>query len=126
MKLSALYSLPIVSLTLVYQGQSLLVHNVLVDTGAAATVLAADEVATVGILPGSEDMISFVHGVGGAETVYSRRVDAIQVGDISLTDFEIQIGAMDYGFDFHGILGMDFLTSAGAIIDLRQWEIQFS
>jgi len=31
---------------------------------------------------------------------------------------------MDYGFPIDGILGMDFLTSVGAIIDLDMMEIR--
>ncbi len=40
--------------------------------------------------------------------------------------FVIEIGGMDYGFDIQGILGMDFLTTAGAKIDLEKMEIEFS
>lgn len=33
---------------------------------------------------------------------------------------------MDYGFAINGILGMDFLVSAGAIINLREMTIEFA
>ena len=32
---------------------------------------------------------------------------------------------MDYGFEINGILGMDFLTSIGAVINLRELNISF-
>jgi hypothetical protein len=32
---------------------------------------------------------------------------------------------MDYGIELGGILGMDFLRAAGAIIDLARGEIHF-
>jgi hypothetical protein len=33
---------------------------------------------------------------------------------------------MDYGFRINGILGMDFLTQAGAIINLQEMKIEFA
>ena len=33
---------------------------------------------------------------------------------------------MDYGFEFGGILGMDFLRAAGAIIDLYELTLVFT
>jgi hypothetical protein len=40
-------------------------------------------------------------------------------------DFEVEVGEMDYGFEIGGILGMDFLRAARAIIDLGQLTIDF-
>lgn len=40
-----------------------------------------------------------------------------------MKNFEIEIGGMDYGID---ILGMDFLVSAGAKLDLEKLEITFT
>ncbi|HET9620853.1 MAG TPA: hypothetical protein VFP84_05790 [Kofleriaceae bacterium] len=55
-----------------------------------------------------------------------RRVDQLAVGGRSLEGFEVEIGEMDYGFEIGGILGMDFLRAAGAVIDLRSLSIAFS
>jgi hypothetical protein len=33
---------------------------------------------------------------------------------------------MDYGFPMYGILGMDFLARAGAMINLREMAIAFA
>jgi hypothetical protein len=38
---------------------------------------------------------------------------------LRVSKFEIEIGAMDYGFEIDGIVGMDFLTQVGALIDLE-------
>jgi hypothetical protein len=43
-----------------------------------------------------------------------------------VTDFEIEVGGMSYGFEIDGILGMDFLTKAGAIINLRDLHLDFA
>lgn len=36
------------------------------------------------------------------------------------------VGGMDYGFEINGILGMDFLKRARAIIDLGKLIIEFT
>lgn len=50
--------------------------------------------------------------------MFARKVDRVCVGNAQLQEFEIEVGAMDYGFAIRGILGMDFLTATGAVLDL--------
>ena len=68
-------------------------------------------------------MVHRIRGVGGTEFVFTKRVDRLSVGDLQVNDFQIEVGAMDYGFDIDGIIGMDFLTQVGAIIDLAKLEV---
>jgi hypothetical protein len=44
---------------------------VLVDTGSATTILAAREVARIGIVPESSDMLYVIRGVGSRDGVHS-------------------------------------------------------
>jgi predicted aspartyl protease len=119
-------NLPFTTVTVAYQGTTMDIPHVLVDTGSAATLLAADIVAALGIVPLPEDILHTLRGVGGAEVVFTRRLDSLQVGEHRLTNFEIEVGGMDYGFEMHGILGMDFLIQAGAIINLHEMTITFA
>ena len=119
-------NLPFTTVTVTYQGTTVDIPHVLVDTGSAATLLAADIVSAIGIGPLPEDILHTLRGVGGTEVVFTRRLDSLQVGEHRLTNFEIEVGGMDYGFEMHGILGMDFLTQAGAIINLREMTIAFA
>jgi len=41
-----------------------------------------------------------------------------------VTNFAIEVGAMDYGFAIDGIIGTDFLLQVGAVIDLSRLEIR--
>jgi len=125
MRLSLQDNLPFVTVTLTHKGKRVEIRNVLIDTGSGGTIFAADDVAEIGITPESEDILRHVHGIGGSEVVFMRQVKSIQVGDYSHATFEVEIGGMDYGFDLHGILGMDFLLAAGAQIDLQQLSIDF-
>jgi hypothetical protein len=115
--------LPFVTVSLSHGGRDLGLDRVLLDTGSAASVFSADEVSYLGLVPEPTDVLRRVVGVGGGEFVFSKRIARLALGDLDATDFEIQIGAMDYGFPIQGIVGMDFLLKAAAIIDLGRLEI---
>lgn len=125
MRLTLEYSLPFVIVTLTYRQAEVEVSHVLVDTGSARTMFAADVVTQVGLIPEPEDMLMTVRGVGGAEVVFTRVIDHVRVGRQAVEQFEIEIGGMDYGFEINGILGMDFLTRTGAIINLQRLQLEF-
>ena len=118
-------NLPFTTVMLGYQGQELEIENVLVDTGSASTIFAADVVAAIQITPLPDDILHTIRGVGGSETVFSRVIDYMKMGEKKLAGLEIEVGGMDYGFEIDGILGMDFLTNVGAIINLRDMLIEF-
>ena len=40
--------------------------------------------------------------------------------------FELEFGELDYGFKFGGILGMDFLRAARAVLDLDALTIELT
>ena len=50
-----------------------------------------------------------IRGVGGAEFVFTKRIDRLAIGELDSHNFESEVGAMDYGFPIDGIIGMDFL-----------------
>lgn len=118
MNLSIRYELPFVTVTIRYKGRNLELDNVLLDTGSAGTLFHVERLMTIGLLMEPEDMIRRIRGVGGTEFVFSKRVDELSVGDLSVSHFDIEVGAMDYGFDLDGIIGLDFLRAVRAKIDL--------
>jgi hypothetical protein len=79
----------------------------------------------IDINPSASDVLHTIRGVGGTELVYLRKVDFLTVGGRSIPNFELEIGGMDYGFEINGILGMDFLTASGAMINLRDMQVNF-
>ena len=52
-------------------------------------------------------------------------MDYVQVGERQLSQFEIEVGGMDYGFEIQGILGMDFLRQARVVLNLADLSIAF-
>ncbi|RPJ37398.1 MAG: hypothetical protein EHM35_06515 [Planctomycetaceae bacterium] len=118
-------NLPFTEVILNYRGVEIKIPDVLIDTGSASAILAAHLVAEAGIKPEMTDILYTIRGVGGTEAVFSRQVDSLQVGSSTVTDFEIEIGGMDYGFEINGILGMDYMLRAGMIIDLNAISLEF-
>lgn len=116
-------NLPFVEIVINYRNQELLLKNVLVDTGSAGTIFAADRLLAIGLLYEDNDPVDRIRGVGGSEWVFIKKIDSLRLGPLLLSDFAIEVGAMNYGFDIDGIIGMDFLTEVGATIDLKHLEI---
>lgn len=124
MKIYLREGLPFISVTLVYHGKKLVLKKVLIDTGSVGSVFSSDKVASIGVVAEPYDPIRQIRGVGGFEFVFVRQIDSLVMGDLEVKDFEVEIGVMDYGFEIEGIIGMDFLTREGIIIDLAQLEVK--
>lgn len=123
-KLKYRYGLPFCSISLVYKDKEMKLDNILVDTGSGGTLFKMDKVEEIGVVIEEDDTIETIEGVGGIEFVYKKNIEELVIGDISVKNFKVEIGVMDYGFDINGIIGMDFLKKINALIDLDKMEIQ--
>lgn len=123
MKIQLRGGLPYVTMSLTYRDQELILDNVLLDTGSVGTIFSTDKVLLIGLRYEADDIIHRIRGVGGAEFIFTKKVDLLSVGELEVNDFEIEVGGMNYGFEIDGIIGMDFLTQVGAVIDLARLEI---
>jgi hypothetical protein len=110
--------LPFVEVTLNHQGQRLVLPDVLLDTGSAGSLLSADELLKINVSLEPHDPLRRIRGVGGSEFVFIKTLDRLTVGALSASAFAVEVGALDYGFPLHGILGMDFLRQTRAVINL--------
>lgn len=124
MKIRLRNGLPLVSVELQYRNQQTALGDVLLDTGSASSVFSTDRLLAIGVKYEPEDTVHRVRGVGGSEFVFSKRLDRISLNDLALDDCLVEVGAMDYGVELDGILGMDFLASVGAVIDLARTEVR--
>jgi predicted aspartyl protease len=87
MNLKLKYGLPFVEVKLTHKGKSLSFDNFLIDTGSASTIIAAEIAVELGLGPEPLDVIRKIHGVGGIEYVYEKRINKIQLGAKKLTWF---------------------------------------
>ena len=124
MKLHVHHGLPAVAVLLKHGGYELKLTNVIIDTGAAVSIFRTDDLMTIGLKLEPQDELQQVHGVGGTEFVVVKQVDQVAVGDLTLENFRIDMGAMNYGFGIDGLLGFDFLQRVGAVLDFKQMEIR--
>lgn len=109
---------------LTFNGQLLHLLRVLVDTGSGSTVVSTDLAESIGIVAEENDMIYRISGVGGSEFVYSKTVDYVRIGNMQTKNFALEIGAMNYGFDLDGIIGLDLLQQLKAVINIDELSLQ--
>ena len=123
MNFSIVNGLPFTSIEVCFRGQELKLNHVLIDTGSAGTILKADLLRQIGVTPEVDDYICATRGVGGSEVVFFKTIDFLQIGNIRLSSFEIEVGEMNYGFSIDGILGFDFMRSVGLVIYTDRLQI---
>src|SRR5690554_851119 len=105
------------SVEVTYKRKTLLLKRVLVDTGSGSTIIKTNLAESIGIVSEEDDMIYRISGVGGSEFVFSKTTDSIKIGEKEVGNFSVEIGAMNYGFDLDGIIGLDLLQKMKAIIN---------
>jgi len=123
MKIAIKGGLPYVSVTLIFRQQQLLLNEVIIDTGSSGTVFLVDKLSAIRITPEPNDPIYRVSGVGGSEFVFSKQIDSLILDNLRADNFRIEVGAMQYGINLDGVIGMDFLLQTKAVIDLNKLEI---
>ncbi|RJX37870.1 hypothetical protein D3P09_17400 [Paenibacillus pinisoli] len=127
MKIELQHGLPIISLTLTHNNRTIILRNVLFDTGCAATVFDTDALAEIGIF------IDFVngrakrmYGVGGtSEICYEQIIPELQIELFALNDFPIQLGSILEPYGFDGILGIDFMIQTKCKVDFHTMQVHF-
>jgi predicted aspartyl protease len=124
MKIQMRDGLPYIIATVFHQGRQLALENILIDTGSAGTIITTEKILEIGIQYEPEDFVHRIRGVGGSEFVFTKQIDRLSIDNLQVNLFEIEVGALDYGFQIDGIAGMDFLTQIKAVIDLDQMEIR--
>ena len=107
-----------------YKGKSLLLKRVLVDTGSRSTIIKMDLAELIGIIAEENNMIYRISGGGGSEFVFSKAIDSIKIGEKEANNFTVEIGAMDYGFELDGMIGLDLLQQMKSIINLDKLIIE--
>ncbi len=118
MQISLRNGLPYVRVVLEYEGNMMELQDVVLDTGSATSIFPVEQVAEIGMYIEPDVPILEIHGVGGVEYVVEKWMGSVQLGELQANNLRIEVGAMQYGLDIDGILGMDFLLETRSVIDL--------
>lgn len=106
-------------ITLMHRGQKLILENCIFDIGSAGTTFDIDRVSKIGIQSTLESHLKRLVTVGGYQTVFTHQVEALILGNKTLSPVEIEVGSLHSKFHIDGILGTD-------IMQQFDWELQFS
>jgi predicted aspartyl protease len=107
------------SIKLTHERNSVVIDDVIIDTGAFHTIITADFLDDMGAEFADEDKLIEASGYGGVSSYAVRkRIDSIDCDGIKLHNFKIDFGEIDPNEKVNGLLGLDFLRDAGIILDL--------
>lgn len=104
-------------------GKQLKMTNILVDTGSAGTIFKTEILEEIGIRQEPSDPLEVIRAVGGSEFVFIKIIEEIEIDGMKVNDFQVEVGAMDYGIEIDGIVGLDILMKLGVKIDLGKLKI---
>lgn len=92
-----------------YGGRIKTVENVVIDTGAARTVISPDAVVDIDIKYGLGDRIVGAYGIGGRQYAFEKQVDSVKFGPFCTGSCNIDFGMIDPEGSINGLLGLDLL-----------------
>lgn len=115
------------SIKIFYKGNSNIVNNVVIDTGAAGSIISPDAVDDIGIYAELGDRIMEYYGVGGSShNAFIKKINEVILGSQSINDIEIDFGMIDTRGEINGLIGLDILMKIEAVIDLKNLNIDVS
>lgn len=103
--------------------KSIVIPHVVIDTGAAESILSIDAVQDLfdGYEPG--DQLRFMTGIGGREASVRRKIHRIQFHSFQMDDFPIDFGRIGEDTSINGLIGLDILIPGQFILDLGRLQI---
>lgn len=126
MKVELRNGLLFTSLKVSYLGHEKVISNIVVDTGAAETLISPDTVLDIGIEALNSDSINSYYGIGGdLHSFFSKAVDSVEIDNIKINGFKLDFGVIDPQGDINGLLGLDILLKLEAQIDLKELTLNF-
>lgn len=114
------------SIQISFRGNTKVIENIVIDTGAAESIISPDAVEELGIFAELGDSVNSFYGVGGSlHNFFSKNVDQINFGRVKLDYVKMDFGIIDPKGNINGLLGLDLLMKTGAVIDLKNLSLTF-
>lgn len=113
------------SIEVSYKGHCKIVDNIVIDTGAASSIISPDAVDDIGVYAELGDRVVEYYGVGGSvHNSFVKSINEIKIGSYSIGNIEMDFGMIDTNGEINGLLGLDLLIEAGAVIDLKKLTLR--
>ena len=118
-KLSYKNGLLYASLEIMINEKLIKIDDVIIDTGAFHTIILTDYLENYEVEFSEDDELVKSSGYGGLQmSSVRKKVDKVKIGDIFVENVKIDFGEIDPFERINGLIGLDFLRSAGTVIDL--------
>jgi len=114
------------SLEVTYNGKSKLINDVIIDTGAAHSIICPDAVEDLDFVWSSNDILVTMYGIGGEQYAYRKEIESVKFGQCSVKEYKLDFGYMDDNGTIQGLLGLDLLMKMGIVIDLKTLNLYIS
>ncbi|MFB5269569.1 retropepsin-like aspartic protease [Paenibacillus enshidis] len=111
------------NITITHCGKTIQFQNVVIDTGAAESILSIDVAPELFNAYEPEDQIRFMTGIGGREAAVRRRIHEVEFHSFQGVHFPIDFGRIGDDNRIDGLIGLDILIPGRFIIDLNRLEI---
>lgn len=123
MKLELRDGLLFVHFRLAYHGRVLTVDNIIVDTGAAHTLIDS---AAVELLSATDedDIIVTMAGIGGNDYAVRKTIDSLTFASHTIANPPLDFGNLVAHPGINGLLGVDILLQGRFVLDLNAMTVQ--
>ncbi|WP_028986472.1 retropepsin-like aspartic protease [Thermicanus aegyptius] len=111
------------SVVITYRGKSVTIRNVVIDTGAAESIISIDAVDDLFHSYEPDDQIRFMRGIGGREAAIRRKVDHVRMDTFVIKDFRMDFGPIGEYDGINGLIGLDVLIPGKFIVDLSRMQL---
>ena len=111
------------SIVITHYGKLMTIRNVVIDTGAAESIISIDAVDDLFHSYEPGDQIRFMTGIGGREAAIRRRVDQVHVDTFVIKDFHMDFGHIGEHNGINGLIGLDLLIPGKFIVDLSRMQL---
>ncbi|MCB5237702.1 MULTISPECIES: retropepsin-like aspartic protease [Niallia] len=123
MKLELVNCLLEVEMTISYKGKTKVIDKLIIDTGAAHTLISSDIVFDLGIYFENGDPLVSAYGIGGEEYSFRKLVNFIKIGTHEIHEMKLDFGNLD-DWEINGLIGLDILMNGKFLIDLEKLELR--
>lgn len=123
MKLEYREGLLFSSVTIHHREHSINIPNVVVDTGAAESIIAIDAVDSLFDRYEQGDQLRFMMGIGGREAAVRRIIHRFEFHSYEAYEIPIDFGRIGEYSGINGLIGLDILIPGKFIVDLSRFQV---